>query len=50
VEILWEKGWGSERLSPEARAKLRFLPDPAAVGDRAAYVAAHSQREGRSQR
>ncbi len=43
VEILWEKGWGSERLSPEARTKLRFLPDPAAVTDREEYVAAHVQ-------
>jgi metal-sulfur cluster biosynthetic enzyme len=48
VEIRWDKGWGSERLSPGARAKLRFLPDPASVRDRAEYVAAHVQREGRS--
>jgi metal-sulfur cluster biosynthetic enzyme len=45
VEIVWEKGWGSERLSPEARRKLRFLPDPASVGDRAAYVAARMQSQ-----
>jgi metal-sulfur cluster biosynthetic enzyme len=51
VEILWEKGWGSERLSPEARTKLRFLPDPAAVPDREEYLAAHVQpsMEGRLQ-
>jgi metal-sulfur cluster biosynthetic enzyme len=51
VEILWEKGWGSERLSPEARTKLRFLPDPASVPDREEYLAAHVQpsMEGRSQ-
>jgi metal-sulfur cluster biosynthetic enzyme len=51
VEILWEKGWGSDRLSPEARTKLRFLPDPAAVPDREEYLAAHVQpsMEGRSQ-
>jgi metal-sulfur cluster biosynthetic enzyme len=48
VEILWDKGWGSERLSPEARAKLRFLPEPASVRDRAEYVAAHLNGEGRS--
>jgi metal-sulfur cluster biosynthetic enzyme len=40
VDILWDRGWGTERLSPEARAKLRFLPDPKSVPDRAAYVAA----------
>jgi metal-sulfur cluster biosynthetic enzyme len=50
VEILWEKGWGSERLSPDARAKLRFLPEPVSVHDRAAYVAAHVDGEGRSRR
>jgi metal-sulfur cluster biosynthetic enzyme len=46
VEILWDKGWGSERLSPEARMKLRFLPDPAAVRDREEYVAARLHPEG----
>jgi metal-sulfur cluster biosynthetic enzyme len=49
VDILWDRGWGSERLSDDARAKLRFLPDPRAVADRAAYVAAHlaqPRREG----
>ncbi len=45
VEIVWEKAWGSERLSPEARAKLRFLPDPATIGDREQYVAAHVQSQ-----
>ena len=51
VEIVWEKAWGSERLSPEARAKLRFLPDPASIPDREQYVAAHVQpqeSQGRS--
>ena len=43
VEIVWEKAWGSDRLSPEARAKLRFLPDPASIPDREQYVAAHVQ-------
>jgi metal-sulfur cluster biosynthetic enzyme len=53
VEIVWEKGWGSERLSPEARAKLRFLPDPAAVRDREEYVTARlhpEAMEGRPRR
>ena len=49
VSIVWEKAWGSERLSPEARSKLRFLPDPAEIRDREQYVAARVQpREGRS--
>jgi metal-sulfur cluster biosynthetic enzyme len=51
VEILWDKGWGSERLSPAAREKLRFLPDPAEVRDRGEYVAVRLQpEEGRSRR
>jgi metal-sulfur cluster biosynthetic enzyme len=53
VEIVWGKGWGSDRLSPEARAKLRFLPDPASIRDREEYLAAHLQtpgEEGRSRR
>jgi metal-sulfur cluster biosynthetic enzyme len=52
VEILWEKGWGSERLSPDAAKKLRFLPDPAAVQSREAYLAGRlrpkAESEGRS--
>jgi metal-sulfur cluster biosynthetic enzyme len=49
VAIVWEKAWGSERLSPEARAKLRFLPDPASIEDRERYLAKHMQpQEGRS--
>jgi metal-sulfur cluster biosynthetic enzyme len=44
VEIMWQKGWSSERLSPEARGKLRFLPDPHEISDRDAYVARHTGR------
>lgn len=40
VEIVWDEAWTSERLSEDARRKLRFLPDPRAVGDRDGYVAA----------
>jgi metal-sulfur cluster biosynthetic enzyme len=51
VEIVWDKAWGTERLSPAAREKLRFLPDPAEVGDRGEYVAVRLQpEEGRSRR
>jgi metal-sulfur cluster biosynthetic enzyme len=42
VEITWDETWTTERLSDDARRKLRFLPDPAAVGDRDAYLAAHT--------
>jgi metal-sulfur cluster biosynthetic enzyme len=41
VEIVWDEAWTTDRLSPSALATLRFLPDPAAVADRAAYLAAH---------
>jgi metal-sulfur cluster biosynthetic enzyme len=41
VEIVWDEAWTTDRLSDSARAKLRFLPDPADVGDRDAYLAAH---------
>jgi metal-sulfur cluster biosynthetic enzyme len=41
VEIVWDEAWTTDRLSPSAARKLRFLPDPVAVPDRAAYLAAH---------
>jgi metal-sulfur cluster biosynthetic enzyme len=41
VEIVWDEAWTTDRLAPSARRKLRFLPDPVAVGDRDAYLAAH---------
>ena len=40
VEVVWDEPWTTDRLSPSARQKLRFLPDPVAVGDRNAYLAA----------
>jgi metal-sulfur cluster biosynthetic enzyme len=42
VEVVWEEAWTTDRLSPDARRKLRFLPDPVAVGDRDAYLAEHT--------
>lgn len=39
VEVVWDEAWTTDRLTPDARAKLRFLPDPAAVPDREAYLA-----------
>jgi metal-sulfur cluster biosynthetic enzyme len=41
VEIVWDEAWTTDRLSASAVRKLRFLPDPVAVPDRAAYLAAH---------
>jgi metal-sulfur cluster biosynthetic enzyme len=50
VEVVWDQAWTTDRLSPAAVAKLRFLPDPVAVPDRDAYLAAHQNlvpaREG----
>ncbi len=31
VELVWHEAWSPARLSDSARAKLRFLPDPATV-------------------
>jgi metal-sulfur cluster biosynthetic enzyme len=42
VEVVWSQAWTTDRLSASARRKLRFLPDPADVRDRAAYLAGHS--------
>ena len=41
VRIVWDEAWDSSRLSAEARRKLRFMPDPAQVPDRAAFVSGH---------
>lgn len=41
VEVVWHTAWTTDRLSDDARGKLRFLPDPVAVADRDRYVAAH---------
>jgi metal-sulfur cluster biosynthetic enzyme len=41
VDIVWDQPWTTDRLSPEATRKLRFLPPPGQVRDRDAYVAAH---------
>lgn len=41
VDVVWDEPWTTDRLSERARSTLRFLPEPAAVGDRDAYLAAH---------
>jgi metal-sulfur cluster biosynthetic enzyme len=46
VEVVWDEAWTADRLSPRARAILRFLPPPAAVPDRARYIAARLSAEG----
>ena len=38
VEVVWDEPWTTDRLSADARRKLRFLPDPSAVPDRAGFV------------
>jgi metal-sulfur cluster biosynthetic enzyme len=40
VEVVWDEAWTTDRLSESAVGKLRHLPDPAAVPDRDAFVAA----------
>ncbi len=45
VAIVWDEPWTTDRLSESAVRKLRFLPDPAAVPDRDAYVASRRQPE-----
>ena len=45
VSIVWDEAWTTDRLSASAVAKLRFLPDPVAVPDRDAYVAARRPSE-----
>lgn len=40
VAITLDRAWSTERLSDDARAKLRFLPEPHEVGDRDAFLSA----------
>jgi metal-sulfur cluster biosynthetic enzyme len=44
VEVVWDEPWTTDRLSPRAASVLRFLPPPAQVPDRKAYLAEHSLR------
>lgn len=41
VEITWDEAWTTDRLSPSAVTKLRFLPEPSAVANRERYIAEH---------
>lgn len=42
VRIVWDEAWTPEHLSADARAKLRFLPAPAEIADRASFIASQS--------
>jgi metal-sulfur cluster biosynthetic enzyme len=44
VEVVWDEAWTMDRLSPEARDKLVFLPNPSEVADRDHYVSVTSER------
>ena len=46
VEVTWDEPWTVERLSDEARAKLRFLPDPSEVPDRQRYIEERGGKKG----
>lgn len=39
VRITLDEAWSPQRLSDDARSKLRSLPEPSEVADRAAFVA-----------
>jgi metal-sulfur cluster biosynthetic enzyme len=45
VEVVWDEAWTTARLSASAARKLRLLPDPTAVPDRDAYIAAHHPQQ-----
>jgi metal-sulfur cluster biosynthetic enzyme len=38
VRVVWDEPWDETRLSEDARAKLRFMPAPAQVADREAFI------------
>jgi metal-sulfur cluster biosynthetic enzyme len=38
VRVVWDEPWDETRLSAEARSKLRFMPAPAQVADREAFI------------
>jgi len=45
IEVVWDEPWTMDRLSAEARSKLRFLPDPVAVADRDRYLQQQMDRD-----
>jgi metal-sulfur cluster biosynthetic enzyme len=47
VDVVWDEAWTTDRLSASASRKLNFLPSPALVPDRDAYVMAHTKEAHR---
>ncbi|CAN5832589.1 hypothetical protein BH23ACT8_BH23ACT8_11900 [soil metagenome] len=41
VRIVLDDVWSMQRMAPDARMKLQFLPPPGDVADRDAYVTSH---------
>jgi metal-sulfur cluster biosynthetic enzyme len=39
VEVVWDTPWDSSRMAPQARERMRLLPEPDQVDDPAAYRA-----------
>ena len=50
VRVVWDQPWTMDRMSENARSKLRFLPDPAQVPDPQSYVAGHLGKDRASDR
>lgn len=50
VRVVWDEAWSPERLSADARRKLRFLPPPAEVADRASFITSQWLMEERHDR
>ena len=46
VSVVWDEAWTTDRLSPRAARLLQFLPPPAQIPDRAAFLAAHMPARG----
>jgi metal-sulfur cluster biosynthetic enzyme len=45
VRIVWDEPWDASRLSADASSKLRFMPAPAQVADREAFIASKLTRQ-----
>lgn len=44
VEVRWDEAWSPERMAPEARRKLMFLPEPRFVKHREDFIAEGGRR------
>ena len=45
VRVVWDAPWDESRLSADARSKLRFMPAPAQVADREAFITSKLTRQ-----